>query len=224
MSAKNINVVIKKINWQKLEEEFQSLNSKLYPARKLGVEKLKNQRAKLASMATGLLLQDIVKNELGIKPENLVIGKGEYGKPYVEGHPEFNFNISHSGNMVVVAYGDSPVGIDVEGIRYRENDLKVAKRCFMPEEYAFITSEEFDVDLEGISHSVEEKFFMVWTMKEAYLKYKGTGISVSMKSFQVNPYEGVVVGEKLSCQTLIIDEYVYAVCVDENVEINMNFQ
>ena len=102
-------------------------------------------------------------------------------------------------------------------------DLKVAKRCFTAEEYTFITDDEFNADLEGISYSTEERFFMVWTMKEAYLKYKGCGISVPMNSFCVKPYEGVVVGEKLRCHSLVLDEYVYAICVDDDVEVELEF-
>ncbi|MBQ8318139.1 MAG: 4'-phosphopantetheinyl transferase superfamily protein [Lachnospiraceae bacterium] len=219
-----IKVMVKKIEWNKLEREFETLGESLYPARREAVERLNNKKAKLSSMATGLLLQELVRAELGVEPKELVIGRGSQGKPYVEGHPEFHFNISHSGDMVAIAYGACQVGVDVEHIRCRENDLKVAKRCFTPEEYTFITDEAFAVDLEGVSHSVEERFFMVWTMKEAYLKYKGTGISVPMNSFQVKPYEGIVVGEKLSCQSVIINDYVYSVCVDGGAQVDISFE
>ena len=224
MEDKKVKVIVKRIDWKKLETEFEHLITILYPARRLAVGKLNNQRAKLSSLATGLLLQDIVRDELGIESKYLVINKGEHGKPYIDGHPDFNFNISHSGDMVVVAYGDSLVGVDVERMRCRESDLKVAKRCFLPEEYTFITDDEFNADLDGISYSTEERFFMVWTMKEAYLKYKGCGISVPMNSFCVKPYEGVVVGEKLRCHSLVLDEYVYAICVDDDdVEVELEF-
>ena len=216
---KDIRVIVKRIEWDALEEGFEDLLSTLYPARKEAVEKFNNQKAKLTSMATGLLLQGIVEKELNINPEELVVLKGEQGKPYIAGCPEFYFNISHSGDVVAIAYGNIPVGIDVEIIRCRESDLKVAKRCFTEEEYTFITDGAYALDMAGKSHSVEERFFMVWTMKEAYLKYKGTGISVPMNSFCVKPYEGIVVGEKLSCKPVIMDGYVYTVCVDKDVDV-----
>lgn len=215
-------VIAKRIDWNFLEAQFDNLLPTLYAARGEAVERLNNQRAKLASMATGLLLQDIAKQELGIESKDLVVTKGTYGKPYIEGHSEFYFNISHAGDMVAIAYGDSPVGIDVEHIRCRENDLKVAKRCFTEEEYRFITEDAYELDMEGISRSKEERFFMVWTMKEAYLKYKGTGISVPMKSFVVRPYEGIIQGETLRCEPVIINNYVYSVCVDEGVEVALD--
>lgn len=218
---REIKVVVKTIDWGYLEEEFQSLLLSLYPERKKAVEKLNNQKAKLTSMATGLLLQEIVKNELGIEPSELTIAKGEQGKPYVEGCESFFFNISHSGDKVAIAYGDSPVGVDLEYIRCGKNDLKVAKRCFKEEEYRFITDECWELDAAGNSHSVEERFFMVWTMKEAYLKYNGTGISVPMNSFCVRPYEGIIDGEKLKCEPVVINDYVCSVCVQEGVEVTL---
>lgn len=221
---KNINVIVKRIDWDVMEAGFDEILPALYSSRQEAVKSFKNNKAAMASMATGLLLQDIVESQLGIKPEELIIGKGEQGKPYVEGQPEFFYNISHSGDMVAIAYGNSPVGIDVERIRCRENDLKVAKRCFTAEEYGFITDDAYKADLEGKCHSEEERFFMVWTMKEAYLKYKGTGISVPMNSFIVKPYEGVIVGEKLSCQPVVINDYVYSVCVEQGVEVSLNIE
>ena len=219
---REIKVIAKRIDWSNLEAQFDSLYPTLYTTRKEAVERLNNQKAKLASMATGLLLQEVVERELSIKPEELIISKGEQGKPYIEGHPEFYFNISHAGDMVAIAYGNSLVGIDIEHIRCRENDLKVAKRCFTEEEYRFITEDAYELDMEGISRSKEERFFMVWTMKEAYLKYKGTGISVPMKSFVVRPYEGVIQGETLKCEPVIINDYVYSVCVDDVVEVTLD--
>lgn len=221
---KGIKVLVKKIDWNNLEAEFDKLLPTLYCARKEAVERLNNRRARIASMATGLILQEIVKNELGIDSKALVVRRSEQGKPYIENHPKFHFNISHSGDMIAIAYGDCPVGVDVEHIRCRENDLKVAKRCFTEEEYIFISDDVFMADMEGINHSVEERFFMVWTMKEAYLKYKGTGINVPMNSFCVKPYEGVVVGEKLSCQPVIINDYVYSICADEGIGVTINFE
>ena len=214
-----INVITNRIDWHTMESRYDMLLPTLYPARREAVDRLNNQKAKLASMATGLLFQEVVEKHLGIKSDELVVCKSEQGKPYIADCPAFGFNISHSGDVIAIAYGNTSVGIDVEHIRCRENDLKVAKRCFTPEEYAFIAEDAYERDLTGKSHSVEERFFMVWTMKEAYLKYKGTGISVPMNSFVVKPYEGVIVGEKLYCKPVIIDDYVYSVCVNNGVYV-----
>lgn len=218
----NIKVIAKRIDWSTLEAQYDALFPTLYSARQGAVERLNNKKAKLASLATGLLLQKVVNKELGIKPEDLIVDKGVQGKPYIVGCEEFCFNISHSEDMVAIAYGNSSVGLDIEHVKCRENDLKVAKRCFAEEEYRFITEDAYELDMDSISRSREERFFMVWTMKEAYLKYKGTGINVPMKSFVVKPYEGVIVGEVLSCEPIIINDYVYSVCVDKGVEVTLD--
>lgn len=50
------------------------------------------------------------------------------GKPVVRHIPSFHFNLSHSGDWVVCAIDDAPVGIDIEEIK--PIDLAIAKRFF----------------------------------------------------------------------------------------------
>lgn len=67
-------------------------------------------------------------------------------------------SISHSGDWVVVAISQSPVGIDIEEIR-DVNSEAVGRRCFS-----------------GISFESREDFFEAWVKKESMLKKLGLGI------------------------------------------------
>ena len=62
-------------------------------------------------------MQTLVEEKLGISPQALVLEKNENGKPTVQGHPAFYFNLSHAGDYVVLAHGDVPLGVDIEQIR-----------------------------------------------------------------------------------------------------------
>ena len=104
-------------------------------------------------------------------PEILVLSK--HKKPALSA-PDLCFNISHSHGLAVCAFAPEAVGVDVEMIRpVREN---LARRILSAAEY-----ERFAIA--GISS--DEVFMRFWTLKEAYGKQIGLGISypVSDTSF-----------------------------------------
>ncbi|MBP3717896.1 MAG: 4'-phosphopantetheinyl transferase superfamily protein, partial [Eubacterium sp.] len=86
----------------------------------------------------------------------------------LEKHPDAKYNISHSGEYVAVAVSDEVVGVDIEC--KKDNDFKVTKRCFEAEAIEYISGDQ-------------SRFRDVWTVKEAFLKCKGIGISVPLNSF-----------------------------------------
>ena len=83
----------------------------------------------------------------------------ESGKPYIK-DSDFSISISHSKDMALVAINENAVGADIEVIR--PFNKKLINTYFTPDEIAFIDS--------------DEKFFTVWTVKEAYLKLTGVGL------------------------------------------------
>ena len=102
-----------------------------------------------------------------------------YGKPSIAG--ERHFNISHSGEYVLLAVSDKRVGVDIE---YREtitDSLRLAQECFHPEELSMINS---------INAESRIRFFYdTWVLKESYMKMTGLGLSMDPRSFSV--YSGV---------------------------------
>ncbi len=127
------------------------------------------------------------------------IKKGEHGKPYFEKNGVY-FNISHTDGLQAVAVGNSEVGVDVEKIK--PVNLQVASR---------FTKEEYDYNMKDDSYN---RFFEVWIKKEACLKYKGTGISGGLKSFNVFETTPEV-------KTFKYNEYVISVCSEKEFEIEV---
>ncbi len=119
------------------------------------------KRTVAAEMLSRKMISDWCKT---ISPEKISFGKTEYGKPFAIGL-DVHFNVSHSGNMVVCAIDKNPVGIDVEKIR--EYKFSVAKRVCSAEEILFIEQSE----------NPAKEFIKIWTMKEAYAKFSGTGLT-----------------------------------------------
>ncbi len=110
-----------------------------------------------------------------IHPEEVRILRGEKGKPFVEGRRDLHFNISHSGAYIVCAFSNGEVGIDTEQVRRAR--MPVAHRFFHPEEIAA---------LEGVAAIERDRqFFRYWSIKEAFLKYTGTGLTRPLSSFRI---------------------------------------
>jgi 4'-phosphopantetheinyl transferase len=140
--------------------------SALYPERARKILGYAREEDRLRSLAAGMLLE----YALGARKAGAVF-IGEYGKPRVEGGP--HFNISHSGDYVLLAAADAPVGIDIE--LWTDGDCSaLADAAFHEDERALL----------GRSPSARS-FFDLWTLKESYVKMLGTGLSAGTKSFKV---------------------------------------
>ena len=80
--------------------------------RKRQIDKINNPVTARLSLGAGVLLH-IAMNEEGHIDLYEQIKYGVHGKPYLENVP-FYFNISHSGEYVICAYDDKPVGADIQ--------------------------------------------------------------------------------------------------------------
>ncbi len=236
-----IHVSVVQVNQEYIEQHFDELVERLYPERKSRVLAFRRWEPAYTSIIAGLLLQTLVEEKLGIHPQALVLEKNENGKPTVQGHPEFYFNLSHAGDYVVLAHGDVPLGVDIEQIRTQ--NLHVAKRCYTEAEYAYvagadseenqigdISEENHEMNIEtdmlqpDTSMDINDRFFYLWTMKESYLKLTGDGISVPLNSFEVDPYRQTVKGTLYRYSMQRMDDYWISVCTGENCEVVYDYR
>ena len=89
--------------------------------------------------------------------------------------PPLSFNISHTHGLVACAISDGrDVGVDVEALD-RVVDEGIAERFFSASEVA-------DLRRCG-SHERAGRFFELWTLKEAYIKAIGEGLSHGLDTF-----------------------------------------
>lgn len=127
-------------------------------------------------------LRVFVSSYLGVSPEGVQLIHGSHGKPGVvqpgDGSPSFEFNVSHSGGMVLFAFAAGcELGVDIEQLRPLENMTNISKRFFSREESSQLMALPPD--------QRERAFFLCWTRKEAYIKAVGEGLSIPLDSFQV---------------------------------------
>ncbi len=114
--------------------------------------------------ARAYLYETVIKRTFGeISPAT---GKNEHGKPsFLPPFDDHYFNISHSGDFVVMAMGDSPVGVDVERTG-RTKDFKKLLRFFYDHEKNRVLK----------APDGEDEFYKIWTFREAFSKLVGVGL------------------------------------------------
>lgn len=131
------------------------------------------------SMRQTAVLRLVLAMTLNCSPEQLRFGRMGRGKPFLPDAPHINFNVSHSGPVVLIGVTVlKPIGVDVEAIRPMDDIETVARRIFAPGETEAILSVD---DRERVL-----AFFRCWTRKEALVKALGDGLYRDLDSFEVS--------------------------------------
>lgn len=122
-------------------------------------------------------LRDVLGRHLGIRADRVRFRLQPAGKPLLEGG-HLRFNLSHSGDRALLAVTlDREVGVDLEALRPLRDACLLAERYFAPGEIATLRS----VPAAGR----DAAFLRCWTLKEAYVKGVGGGLSIPLDSFEV---------------------------------------
>lgn len=119
----------------------------------------------------------ILARYLNMAPERLEFTYNPQGKPSVVNSQKLQFNLSHSGDLAILAVGKGfPIGVDIEQFSARPYD-GIAETLFSQQE------------LEGfykVPPSLKPAiFFHIWSQKEAFIKICGLGLSYPTKEFSV---------------------------------------
>lgn len=129
-----------------------------------------------------VMARTLVGRALSVEPASWRWREGEHGRPEIAAPDTLlTFNLAHSAGLVVcaLAYG-RVVGVDVEDLTRPAPDPLIVRRYCSPVEAE---------DIEAHGPRWRDRFLVYWTLKEAYLKALGLGISVSLAdiSFLIGP-------------------------------------
>lgn len=125
-----------------------------------------------------------------VEPDAWQFSVGERGRPEIvaaPGVPPLRFNLSHAPGLVACAVALArDVGVDVEDATRRTDTDAIAQRYFAP-------SERRDLARPGVGR---DRFFELWTLKEAYVKARGLGIAAALEkiSFALEPGAPIRIG------------------------------
>lgn len=123
------------------------------------------------------MLRVITSRYLQQEAKQLSFSFNQHGKPSLNHSQFIEFNLSHSGDLALLAIGQKyPLGIDLEFFSARPYD-GIAKMLFSPE--------ELRVFLNLPTLQKPFFFFKIWAQKEAFIKACGLGLSYPTKKFTV---------------------------------------
>lgn len=137
------------------------------------------ERDRLSYMAAHGLVRLALSTFLPVAPEAWVFHYDASGKPEIVDSP-LRFNISHTHGLVAcVIATEIDCGIDVERLNRPTDIHSLAKKVLSPAERAALFA--------APESAQPERFFAYWTLKEAYVKARGCGISIPLDRCSFEP-------------------------------------
>ena len=155
------------------------------------------------------------------------------GKPYFPNCKEIGFSVSHSGKYIVCAFSQGNIGVDIEqkgrwadesDEEYSNRLIKIAERFFHPDEASVVKI------------NPKTRFYEVFTAKESYVKFTGTGFDEKLGENFVLPedknfpschkcLESVYwkAGMANYWQSIIDQNYVICVCAEQMISPHVVF-
>ncbi len=179
--------------------------SSLSNEEKLKMDSYYHYNDKIRFLLSRYMLKQQLSKYLNIDIEAILLKYSVHGKPYFKNKHGVEFNISHSENIVIVAFYGDNIGIDVQHHHPIEEDF-INESFLTKNEISYLNSlEDNDKTLE---------FYRIWTIKEAYIKAIGIGMYMDLKSIDItNPEPLKYNGKKyIIALTNINPSYSCAVC------------
>lgn len=126
-------------------------------------------------------LRLLLSSYLGQDPHDLVFATGTHGKPHLVSAPAIEFNLTHSGELALIALSrNRAVGVDVESLGRKGFDIPaLARRVLCPREHEWL----FRIE----EHSRAQAFLRLWACKEAVSKAAGAGFTAGFAQIETDP-------------------------------------
>jgi 4'-phosphopantetheinyl transferase len=153
-------------------EDIARLRATLSGEERERMQRLQNAEDAHRYLVSHAMLRQVLSRYVAIAPHQWRFRYGPHGRPELAGPATtpLRFNLTHTtGLAACIVSTHHACGIDAEQLRERHRPLRVARRMFSDREYA---------ELEPLTgRHFLEYFYSRWTLREAYVKAVGIGIS-----------------------------------------------
>lgn len=157
-----------------------SASGLLSPDEKARAERFSFANDRRDFIAAHALLRRALSSQHEVEPRDWRFAAGPGGKPELaaaHGGPiRASFNLSHTNGLVACAIGrGADIGIDVEAIDRRADVMALAERYFSAVERADLRARP--------PADAGRRFIEIWTLKEAFVKATGAGVTRALDAF-----------------------------------------
>lgn len=149
-------------------EKYNIYADRISPERRHQLCRYPYENRRTLGLYAELLIRSIACQRSGLRNHQLKWCTTSSGKPYLGNINGFHFNITYAEAAAAVAVSGAPIGIDIEPLTAMIPSIY--RRCFSPAEQEY---------LRGDPANADRRFYEIWTRKEAYVKFTGTGIPLS---------------------------------------------
>ncbi|BEU94500.1 hypothetical protein ACDW_02050 [Acidovorax sp. DW039] len=142
--------------------------------------RLRRPADRLRYLVTRALVRTVLSEQAAVLPEQWQFGHTPHGKPVVTGPAGLpaglDFSVSHTDELIVLAlHRQGSVGVDAERWQGRTPPFEVTPVLLTPAEQQALSS------LPACDQAL--RFFQYWSLKEAYVKALGMGLSHPLTAF-----------------------------------------
>lgn len=173
-------------SWSPSEKDWQLLASGIDAEDKEEVGKFVFQKDSKSAMIGRFLIKKFVSEVTGLAWQDIkILRDSEHKKPYFPHDSRVKFNLSHSGDFVVLAgemNSNIHLGIDLMKIESQRTTsvpefFRLMTKQFAPQEWEVVKSQSSEAEQMAM-------FYRFWCLKESYTKATGTGITVDLQKIR----------------------------------------
>jgi 4'-phosphopantetheinyl transferase len=141
-------------------------------------DRYRQEKDRNCCLVARALVRSVLSGYSGDDPAAWAFRYNAYGKPSIAQPAglSLNFNVSHTTGLVICGVASAgELGVDVERLNRACSCLDLARRFFAGPEIAFL--EQTPPERQAAV------FLEFWTLKEAYVKARGVGLSMPLADF-----------------------------------------
>jgi len=173
----------------------------------------KNRREYLT---TRFLVRNVLARYTKRAPHELTFTPNDHGRPVLDHGGNLRFNVTNTLDLVVIAVrrDEREIGIDAEPLERGPDVLSLASAVFRP-------AERDALDKITNAAERERRAVELWTLKEAYMKARGMGMSIPPNSFEVHArvlaFPSPTIADdpqRWHFHTLELEEHLVSLCIE----------